>query len=369
MVVSLLGSAEIGSFVYLRYVVGLDWTPAWLAGPAETHASGTWMTETSPWGAWHVPSTTTRHETRCFSVAVRSNAYGARDRERQRETEGQQRVVVLGDSFAEGFGVEQDDRLTDILERRLAIPFLNFGSALDLGPLQYQILYDRLAAGFTHAQVLIMFLPDNDFTDNDAAYWRTARPNDFAHRHRPYYARDAAGGWEAFYPDAVGGGEPPAVSEAAHGPAWIWGQVRRWFQRNVWTAKMIDRIGDMLGIGARVRRSGYYDYTPDELDAVLWSFRQIQARAAGRPVTIAVIPRLTDFLALGARAANPLIPALRRFGAETGIRIIDLYEPMHRMGGDPARFFLPCDGHWTAEGNRAAAAALAADPLFLSGMR
>ena len=43
-----------------------------------------------------------RQEGRCFSVALHSNSHGARDRERLSTTI--RRTVVLGDSFAEGWG-------------------------------------------------------------------------------------------------------------------------------------------------------------------------------------------------------------------------------------------------------------------------
>src|SRR5579862_1040237 len=183
LLLSLAVSCEAGSFVFLHYIARVGWTPEYLrsAGPQGPR----WFTEREAWGAWHEPNRDDRQEGRCFSVAPHSYSEGARDRERVVDGDPH-RTVVLGDSFAEGWGVEAQERLSDLLEARYHREFLNFGVGNDVGPLQYQILYEQLAAKFAHDRVLIMFLPDNDFTDNDADYWRRFRP-DYPVRYRPYY--------------------------------------------------------------------------------------------------------------------------------------------------------------------------------------
>jgi hypothetical protein len=353
LVISLGAAAEFFSFLYLRHVVRLNWSPAYLAAATEHRRIGAWLTETAEWGAWHLPHATARQESACFSVALQANSYGARDRERAMDGPGTNRVVVLGDSFAEGFGVEEEQRLTNILERRLGVEFLNFGTALDFGPLQYQILYDRLAAKFAHDRVMIMFLPDNDFTDNDAEYWKAKRGRDFLRRHRPYYQKTADGLYQPFYPPKLPGGEVDAQ------PAWYQGWpagIERWISRNLWTYRAGDYVAGLFGGGNL--RSGYFDFTPEQLDAVLWSFGEIKRRAGPRAVTIVVIPRLTDFRRAARAGANKLIPRLQEFGAANGITIVDLMEPMRRIEPNAARFFFACDGHWSEAGNAAAAAAL-----------
>jgi len=361
-VVSLFAAAEFFSALYLRYVVHVNWAPAYLGGFGGNRHTSPWLTETAPWGAWHVFNALSRHESQCYAVALRSNSYGARDRERAREGAGPGRVVVLGDSFTEGFGVAEDERLTNVMERRLGQEFLNFGASYDLGPLQYQILYAELASGFTHDRVLVMFLPDNDFTDNDADYWRTRRAEEFLRRHRPYYQKIAPGEYRPFYPTAEQAAPGQSLDAASRPLALAWRDVERWIRQNLWTYKAADYAIAMLG--SDFVHSGYYDFRPEQLDAVLWSFGQIKARAGAREVTILVIPRLVDFLRRAGHDESPLLPALRRFGAENDVHIVDLLEPMRRLGGDPARFFLPCDGHWNAAGNAAAAEALIASGRF-----
>jgi lysophospholipase L1-like esterase len=354
-VVSLLVSAEILSFVYVSYVLRDTWRPNYF--DAATQAA--WWTETNDWGAWHVPNASTRFERVCFSVALRSNSYGARDRERPRDVTGDHRVVVLGDSFAEGYGVDAEDRLSDRLEHQLGIEFLNFGTAYDFGPMQYQILYDRLAANFAHDQVVVLFLPANDFTDNDAEFWYSRRPGEFERRHRPYYRQTADhNGYAPFYPDAPSRPNGAAATSAAH---TLFGDIRHWIGGNLWVSQAVRRAQMLLGARGY---SGYYDFEQRQLDAVLWSFSKIKERAGTRTVTFVVVPTLRDFDRRGQLGESTLIATLRQFGAAHDFGVVDLLEPMRAMGGDPARFFLGCDGHWSREGNQAAADVLLRQVVF-----
>jgi hypothetical protein len=106
--------------------------------------------------------------------------------------------------------------------------------------------------------------------------------------------------------------------------------------------------------------SGYLDFTADQLNAVLWSFARIKALAGDRRVTIAVIPRPNDFKRVAAAGDHRLIEALDHFGRDYGIEIVDLMRWMPKVEPQLEQYFLPCDGHWAAAGNRIAADALSA---------
>ena len=352
LLLSLTLSAEIGSFVYLHYVADIGWVPGYMR-PAAAPGPG-WLTEREAWGAWHSPNQAERQNSRCFSVSLQSNSYGARDRERSVD-EGADRTVVLGDSFAEGWGVEAEERVSDLLEARFHREFLNFGVENDVGPLQYQILYEQLATKFSHDRVLILFLPDNDFTDNDADYWRRFRP-DFDERHRPYYQADGAGAYRAFYPAPK---PPEGYADARSVPVGAGsGEVGNWLRRNSWSLVLYRYIG--LQFYRASDYSGYLDYTAEQLSAVLWSFAKIKALAGEREVTIAVIPRPNDFVRAASSGDHRLVDALDRFGREHDVKVVDLMKWMPAIEPRTGRYYLTCDGHWSAAGNRIAADALAA---------
>jgi hypothetical protein len=308
-----------------------------------------WLTEVDPWGAWHLPNATSRQQKACFSVSLSSNSVGARDRERDLAG-NPHRTIVLGDSFDEGFGVEAAERVSDLLERRLKREFLNFGTQFDFGPLQYQIIYDKLAARFSHDQVLILFLPDNDFTDNDLEWWRRNRL-DFSRRYRPYY-QPADDGYVPYYP------VPNPKDAAAHAaPPGLLATIRDTIIENSWT---VAAYRDASFSHSRpAHYSGYFDFTDAQLKAVLWSFSQIKKLAGARNVTIAIIPRRGDFARVAAEGKNPLGDVMKRFGAENGINIVDLLPLMPAIEPDTNQYFFRCDGHWSPLGNRVAAEVLA----------
>lgn len=347
-IISLLASAEFFSFLFLRYGVEQPWRPAYLAAPVRAQRVGAWLTEHREFGVWHVPDAQSRHEGACFSVAMRANADGARDVPRARDSAAS-RVVVLGDSFAEGWGVEEADRFSNIMERRLGREFLNFGAAT-MGPLQYQIVYEKLASGFTHDTVLLMFLADNDFTDNDLGFWKGKV--DGGGRYRPYYEK-TAGGYVAYYPPR----DTPAGTPREPDPLRRLGDV---IKANSWAVAAWHYAAGL--IGGRYSYAGYFDYTKAQLDAVLWSFREIKRMAGPRRMIVAIIPRPNDFARVARGGESPLPGIFRAFGAANDIAFVDLLPAMSAHGG--IDLYIPCDGHWSVDGNRIAAEALIASGLL-----
>jgi len=343
--VALAGSAEFFGYLYLRHVVRLDWQPAWMGPSGEDRRIGAWRVPHPAWGNWRLPNVDARHESACFSVALHSNAAGARDQERALEGAG--RTVVLGDSFAEGWGVEDAERVSNLLEARTGHPFMNFAAASH-GPLQYQLIYEQLASRYQHDGVLVFLLADNDFTDNDFAVWKSKAGS--GGRVRPYYERLPDGTYRPFYPVKPEEG----IRRQAQAPGF-WASLGNTIRTNSWALRTGQHVGDLWR--GRGSYSGYFDVTDPQLDAVAWSLGEIKRAAGERPVTVALIPRLTDFQ----RAGTPNLPArLEARLRPLGITMVDLLPALRKAADDPASLYLRCDGHWTIEGNRVAAEALLA---------
>jgi hypothetical protein len=244
-----------------------------------------WRTEREDWGAWHTASSTAHHTDSCFAVTYRSNSYGARDRERS-VTASAARAVVLGDSFIEGYGVDDDKRMTALLERRLGAEMLNFGS-VDFGPLQYAILYERLARRFDHDLVVVGMLPSNDFLDNDLEFYRG-----WSH-YRPYYAKD---GGVTYVRSRPSPDEPTLLSRRADDLP-----ERRGFLRNAarlfWLFGIYREIRHTLFILADPRPSeyvGYFETDRTRISNVTRSLLAIRRLAAPRPVLVVFMPDYRD---------------------------------------------------------------------------
>jgi hypothetical protein len=137
-------------------------------------------------GAWHIPSSFFNHRKSCFDVNYSFNSYGARDVERNIVSKNKNRVIVLGDSVVEGYGVEDKNRITNLLESRTGIPHLNFGTSGHFGTTQYFLNYKYLSSKFSHNKVFLFFTITNDFEDDS---FEIGKKIHFA-RYRPYFSYD-----------------------------------------------------------------------------------------------------------------------------------------------------------------------------------
>ena len=124
-----------------------------------------WWTEEKKWGAWHKVNSSTLQKRSCFDVKYSSNEVGARDSSFKSNSDND--IILLGDSFAEGYGVNYEDTSQKHIEKLNNTNVLNFGVSQNFGPVQYWLIYDEYAKKFNHSTVIIYFLPDNDFGEND----------------------------------------------------------------------------------------------------------------------------------------------------------------------------------------------------------
>ncbi len=317
-----------------------------------------WVNNNPHFGVWHEPDVEYVHTKSCFSVTYKTNAYGARDRMRQ--THGQSsRVVVIGDSFVEGFGLNSEDRTTNILEAETGIEHLNFGTSGHFGPTQSFLLYKHLAKRFNHSIVLFGFLPDNDFTDDDPAH-ASSYPNQY----RPYYVAKN-GNYVLEYANS---------NQRGFLERDIRREKHRFFNRVLrnftYTSNAVNYLRRIYGFhksrlktggsGSALTYSGYYDFTQRQAERLIYVLEQMLNEAEGKNFFVLVIPRPADMRTEPA----PLISVLNHLGEEhEKLHIVDLRRWFvgQRRWTD---FYRDCDGHWSPKGARAAAEALLAEPVY-----
>lgn len=298
-----------------------------------------WADINPSFGVWHRPNGHFYHQLGCLSVEYTTNSYGARDKERSVHST-QPRTVMLGDSFIEGFGLADQERLSNILERDTGREHLNFGTGGDFSPLQYALLYKTLASKFDHTQVLVGVLPDNDFYEMDPSWGKKAEPG----RYRPYYADDLS----VFYM----GHFRPNASDG------LWDHVEAWMRAYLASY----HVGQYISTRYQWRRprvfSGFNDYTDTDLIRLKKSLQDIKSTADlhGARMAVFLIPRANDFKRLREAGADRLGPVMESWGQEVGIPIKDLLPEMDaRSNGDSKSYFFSCDNHWSARGSAVAA--------------
>lgn len=180
-----LGFLEIFSFLVLMAGLIPDiYSSRGVIEPSHILNQGVyWRTEKEDWGAWHKVNFIDNHYKSCFKVTYKSNNIGARDDVNYTlEKKFGLGTIVLGDSFIEGIGLRNNATMPKRLQLMTKKFAFNLGSANNVGPLQYLMIYKKFQF-LPHDSVVVAFLPSNDFVDNDVD-----KSNLFgADRYRPYY--------------------------------------------------------------------------------------------------------------------------------------------------------------------------------------
>ena len=309
---------------------------------------GFWDGDHPVFGVWHHPRTTATHRTSCFDVRYRTNALGARDVERAQRS-AQPRVMALGDSYLEGWGVDQEHRLTNLLEQASGIPIMNLAMS-HFGPYQELLAYREFGPRFEHRGVLVGVLPMNDFYDLDLQVAR--RSPGYLYRYRPYLA--------GTFPDyrRTDYHESDTRRFLRHESAAFNALAFAWYALAGREEDSFDRP-PAFAAKSGVVHSFYYDYSLDEFLLLRYCLEQIAEAANGRPVLVVLLPAPPDFPRYAQSGPPPLARELDAIGQEHGFRVVDLLPEMARRSRDWSEYFFACDYHWNEHGNAVAAQILA----------
>lgn len=250
----------------------------------------------------------------------RTNSYGLRDRDRPPKPRGSRRVLVMGDSYAWGYAVAEEEAFPQTAERLLR------------------------EGGHPDIEVINGGIPD----------YNSRQERQLLERLMPIYQPDAV-----FLTYVVNDAEPstamPMNPEEAyrHSRSWLLSEAavrmnRQWFRRRV-----LPSSKDTFGIS-------YLDGFED--DSVKWrdsrqAIREMRdlCAAAGIPFVVFILPDFTqDFD--DTYAWRKIHDAVARWGRELSIPVFDLL-PTFR-GQDHKALWVPWDGHPNAEAHRRIAAFL-----------
>jgi hypothetical protein len=149
-----------------------------------------WLQNHDLLGSVHRPGVAWRQKDEGNAV-IRINSLGLRDRERTLEKPaGTVRIAVLGDSYVEAGQVDEDEMLTQVMERELnacrafgdrKVEVLNFG-VTGYGTAQELLLLDETVWAYSPDIVVIGFLTGNDLRNNTARLRRDAGRPYFVYR-------------------------------------------------------------------------------------------------------------------------------------------------------------------------------------------
>lgn len=112
---------------------------------------------------WHKKNYKTRHVSRCFDVKYETNNVGARDYNDYFTDAPNKSIMLIGDSFAEGPGVNIDKIFAKLIEKKTNKQVLNFGNSGTEPITQYK-RYIKFGENFHFDELIYFFLPQNDFS-------------------------------------------------------------------------------------------------------------------------------------------------------------------------------------------------------------
>ena len=312
-----------------------------------------WLDMDPVFGVWHAPNRLGyRHIKSCFDVTYSTNTHGMRDAERDLRA-NHRRVVVLGDSFVEGYGVAAEKRMTDLLESQTGIPHLNFGTSGNFGLTQSWLLYKTLASRFDHDAVIISILPANDFSDDDFANAKTS----FRDRYRPYLVGRYPDYDLTYYRSSLIGArisELGKYAETVVNEFTYTARAYSYFKNYRKSTKRRQSL-PLEPEAEKPINSYYFDFTDQQFDRLRYAIEHISILAAPRPVLVMTIARRSDYLrADREKSVPPLVERLSALSKSLNIQYIDLLDGL-KTDTKLDELFHPCDPHWSAYGNAAAA--------------
>ncbi|MBN2301621.1 MAG: SGNH/GDSL hydrolase family protein [Lentisphaerae bacterium] len=264
---------------------------------------------------------------------VTNNALGYRDRERAIFTGS---VAVYGDSFVWGYGVNQDERLTDIAEHALAKPVLNRGIT-GYAPDQAWLLY-QTDETVKSAQIVVCFLNDTDLRDM-ADRWAHGHPRPYIH----------------LQDNRLSIIQPANLLEAqAQTPSLTW-MDKTWHAAQ--TLILTKRMASVIG-----RNTWFQKHI---FEGVYKRHRKIRNLADTVPTLVAIFKAWqSDCVSTGARFIVVAFPLLDETKGTAQFRCWNEIESQCRSAGIDlfdwrssfvARQYFPRDGHWNSEGHHHAA--------------
>jgi hypothetical protein len=326
-------------------------------------------TENMSWGAWRLPNAESRQSSNCYDVKFNTNEVGARDNSfiKNYHTD----IVLLGDSFAEGLGVNYEKTAQFLLESKLNLNVLNFGIAGSFGPLQEYIIYEKLASKYLHQQVIVFVLPANDFADNERESWNTLQKKI---RYRPYYSIEGDPVIPWYFPESIPTekfGEYVNLNLFKNQKinniiSYIFSylnintvvsNIKLFLTDFTWSSNTLRSLSYLISKKDSTVGSSYLSATISQQNNMLAAYKKIVEIANGKPVNFIIIPYIKDILVLNENVKDMIISqiwyqGLQSLAYESGGVFIDLLD---FLPDNSFSIFHSCDTHWNDEGNAWAA--------------
>lgn len=280
------------------------------------------------------PGTVTRQtkNTGDFDVSVRINRHGLRDDKDAAEA-GPDDILVVGNSFAWGWGVEARERFSNLVQAEIGVPVYNVSTATDIKGDEELLAYARKLGARARNLILAIGL-ENDLGLYDA-------DGRFLH-----FSADAPRrGWLA-----------DTASEAG-----------RWLQRrSAAFVLLVTAVHDTPWLEEAAVRLGLiipnFEGFPQNVfspETIRSSADLVRSIAEGSRTLVLLIPSRGLWVGTNREVEDRIHEAMVAALERRGLDVLDM-RPLMEKGGHPLSYHFANDGHWNRAGHRLAAKAIAA---------
>lgn len=299
---------------------------------------------------------------------IEINTNGLRDPEHEpRVSRSSPTILVLGDSFTWGFGVERQDRYTDVLARLLAVESEIINAGVSGYGTDQELLYLETEGAVWHPDIVIVQFGLEDIVNNHHSiqysypkpYFRL-EDGELARRNVPVPTRHVP--WEArfevpteFQSRSVRPTRRPEPPPKTASPTR---RLKLFLRRNLRSYGFVvdgSRRLWRLAVGEDTQPTPEDKSPVDRLTTAIFRRMREVAEANGAALAVVFVPyrqHLVEGVGDNTRAAYS------RFFENTGIPCLDLWEPFRTEAARGTRLYFDIDPHWTPAGH-----ALAADQL------
>ena len=254
-----------------------------------------------------------------YDVAVRINRHGLRDTRDIAEAMAGD-LVVVGDSFAWGWGVEAEERFSDRLQVLTGRRTFNLATPTNIAG--YETLLDYAKSlGARIGQVVVAVCLENDL----GVYGAADEPAD-----------DPTVGWKEWL--AERSAAYLLLTTVAHQTPWL----------NALAVRAGVIIPNLEGISKNDYESETIESSADKLQELSKRYRLLVLLIPSRALWVGENRAVED------RVHKGLVTAL----VKRGVAVLDLRR-LFEKGGAPLAYHFTNDGHWTARGHALAAEAIA----------
>lgn len=327
-----------------------DWMklPITLPTYSWENAQGFWFDLHPTFGTWHLPQHHYRQKKSCFDIDYYTNTAGFRDQERQLENKSS-RVLVLGDSFMEGFGVDTAQRMSNLLQKTKG-PHLNFGLAGNFSPTQYLLLYQSVASKYDHDAVLVGLLPANDFLDDDIEVVAQHGTN----RYKPFLVGAYPDYQIEYHQDNLE--LSAATPKALHPLKKMLANYTHAYHFFYYFKALQRARAYYESSAAQAAVPNYFNFTTPQYQRLRYCLEKLRIATEGKPLMLISIPNLQEINQYQKEQLNPLADSLQLLAQQVDFAYLDLLPHFAQLPTDQKdSMFLPCDGHWSPRGHAFAA--------------